>query len=135
MHPPMSPYLNGLCIAFLSKEQPPQPQRHALWIVSTFSHSFMITHWCMLDNDVCPICYDALVSQHEQPVHLAPCMHTFHRACIEQWILGYKTTCPYWYALVDQKDEHAHSLIRLLYICSCQPTSLSRIQAIDCTMH
>ncbi|KAJ8651725.1 hypothetical protein O0I10_012713 [Lichtheimia ornata] len=63
-------------------------------------------------NDVCPICYDTLVSQHEQPVHLAPCMHTFHRACIEQWILGYKTTCPY----------------------CCQPTSLSRIQAID-TMH
>ncbi|KAI7876250.1 hypothetical protein K492DRAFT_239858 [Lichtheimia hyalospora FSU 10163] len=63
-------------------------------------------------NDVCPICYDTLVSQHEQPVQLAPCMHTFHRACIEQWILGYKTTCPY----------------------CCQPTSVSRIQAID-TLH
>lgn len=50
-----------------------------------------VCRYSLLDNDRCHICREELLRT--DTTAMTPCSHTFHHACISQWVQG-NTTCP-----------------------------------------
>lgn len=49
---------------------------------------------------ICPICYDDQKPIDGPTLALTSCGHTFHKNCLEEWIMAQHADCPYCRALI-----------------------------------
>ncbi|KAI6671535.1 hypothetical protein NL676_006420 [Syzygium grande] len=78
------------------KEPAPLQGAAALGVVAGLSASPLVgsSSSGSFGGEVCCVCLSRLEGAESEDVRVLPCMHEFHRACVDRWFDACRRTCP-----------------------------------------
>ncbi|GAV74717.1 zf-RING_2 domain-containing protein [Cephalotus follicularis] len=57
-----------------------------------------------IEGELCCVCLSRL--KEGEDMRVLPCLHQFHKACVDRWFSGCRKTCPVCRCLMAEEEKH-----------------------------